>query len=199
MCLHVYIISIQSVPHATLPSETPAEVESVGLSDYRGERVYNLRIRGFSSQLPLTPPLSGFQLSGNETRCTGCQMSVHTDCRVTTWIRNSNRTPIKVVDRSKPRHRQHKESQEIQPAGASPFPEQTASPQTDWSTRPIGGDTSDLPTAKMMPICTVVEKRNGVVVGAELACTVREENKAQRESYSADWHSVSLKTQPQDR
>lgn len=109
MCLHVYIILIQGVPRGTLPSKTPAEVETVGLSDYRGERVYNLRIRGFSSQLPLTPPLSGFQLSGNETRCTRCQMSVHTDCRVTTWIRNSNRTPIKVVDRSKPRHRQHKE------------------------------------------------------------------------------------------
>lgn len=50
-----------------------------------------------------------------------------------------------------------------------------------------------------MPVCTVVEKCNGVVVGAELACSLREENKAQRESYSADWRSVSLKTQPQDR
>lgn len=51
----------------------------------------------------------------------------------------------------------------------------------------------------MMPICTVVEKQNGVVVGAKLACTVREENKAQRESYSADWHSITIKTQPQER
>ncbi|KAM3864056.1 telethonin [Diretmus argenteus] len=51
----------------------------------------------------------------------------------------------------------------------------------------------------MMPICTVLEKRNGAVVGAELACSVREENKAQRESYTADWRSVKLKTQPQDR
>ncbi|TKS92233.1 Telethonin Titin cap protein [Collichthys lucidus] len=51
----------------------------------------------------------------------------------------------------------------------------------------------------MMPICTVLEKRDGVVMGAELTCNVREENKAQRESYSADWHSVSLKTRPQDR
>lgn len=51
----------------------------------------------------------------------------------------------------------------------------------------------------MMPVCTVLEKRNGVVVGAELTCSVQEDNKAQRESYSADWHSVSLKTQPQDR
>lgn len=50
-----------------------------------------------------------------------------------------------------------------------------------------------------MPICTVIEKSNGELVGAELSCSVREENKAQRESYSADWHSVSLKTQPQDR
>ncbi|XP_044038252.1 telethonin [Siniperca chuatsi] len=51
----------------------------------------------------------------------------------------------------------------------------------------------------MMPICTVLEKCNGVVVGAELTCSVREDNKDQRESYCADWHSVSLKTQPQDR
>lgn len=51
----------------------------------------------------------------------------------------------------------------------------------------------------MMPVCTTLEKRNGVVVGAELSCSVREENKTQRESYSADWQSVSLKTQPQDR
>ncbi|AWP19316.1 putative telethonin [Scophthalmus maximus] len=50
-----------------------------------------------------------------------------------------------------------------------------------------------------MPICTVLEKRSGAAVGAELACSVREENRAQRESYSADWHSLRLKTQPQDR
>lgn len=50
-----------------------------------------------------------------------------------------------------------------------------------------------------MPVCTVLEKRNGVLVGAELGCSVREENKAQRESYSAEWHNVSLKTLPQDR
>ncbi|XP_072225528.1 telethonin [Leuresthes tenuis] len=50
-----------------------------------------------------------------------------------------------------------------------------------------------------MPVCNVLEKSNGVVVGAELTCSVREENKAQRESYSADWLSVRLKTQPQDR
>ncbi|XP_026223396.1 telethonin [Anabas testudineus] len=50
-----------------------------------------------------------------------------------------------------------------------------------------------------MPICTILGKHNGVVVGAELSCSLREENKAQRESYTADWHSVSLKTQPQDR
>ncbi|CAN9505420.1 unnamed protein product [Ophioblennius macclurei] len=51
----------------------------------------------------------------------------------------------------------------------------------------------------MMPICSAIQKSNGVVVGAKLTCSVREENKAQRESYSADWHSVNLKTQPQDR
>ncbi|KAK5855970.1 hypothetical protein PBY51_007598 [Eleginops maclovinus] len=50
-----------------------------------------------------------------------------------------------------------------------------------------------------MPFCTVLEKQNGVMVGAELACSVREENKANRESYSADWLSISLKTHPQDR
>nr|XP_020463073.1 telethonin [Monopterus albus] len=50
-----------------------------------------------------------------------------------------------------------------------------------------------------MPICTVVEKCNGMVVGAELSCSVREENKAQRESYNADWHSIHIKTQPQER
>lgn len=51
----------------------------------------------------------------------------------------------------------------------------------------------------MKPVSTVLEKRNGVVVGAQLTCSVREENKAQKESYSADWHSINLKTQPEDR
>ncbi|XP_034567784.1 telethonin [Notolabrus celidotus] len=50
-----------------------------------------------------------------------------------------------------------------------------------------------------MPFCTILEKSNGVVVGAKLSCTVREENKAHRESYSADWHSVGIKTQPEER
>ncbi|XP_053708360.1 telethonin [Synchiropus splendidus] len=50
-----------------------------------------------------------------------------------------------------------------------------------------------------MPFCTVVEKCNGVVVGAELACSIREENKAQRESYTADWTSISVKSRPEDR
>ncbi|XP_054907924.1 telethonin [Poeciliopsis prolifica] len=49
-----------------------------------------------------------------------------------------------------------------------------------------------------MPFCSVLEKRNGMVVGGELVCSVREENKARRESYSADWHSVHLKTQPEE-
>lgn len=51
----------------------------------------------------------------------------------------------------------------------------------------------------MMPICTVLEKRNGVMVGAKLSCSLREENKANRESYSADWNSVTLKTLPEER
>ncbi|KAM9393668.1 telethonin [Pholidichthys leucotaenia] len=50
-----------------------------------------------------------------------------------------------------------------------------------------------------MPVCSVVEKRSGVVVGAELSCSVREENRAQRESYSADWSSTGLETRPEDR
>ncbi|KAM6904607.1 telethonin [Xenentodon cancila] len=50
-----------------------------------------------------------------------------------------------------------------------------------------------------MPVCSVLEKSNGVVVGAQLTCSVLEENKVQKESYSADWYSVGLKTQPQDR
>lgn len=41
--------------------------------------------------------------------------------------------------------------------------------------------------------CTVPQKRN------ELTCSVREENRALRESYSADWQSVVFQTQPQDR
>ncbi|XP_077591138.1 telethonin [Stigmatopora nigra] len=32
-----------------------------------------------------------------------------------------------------------------------------------------------------------------------LSCSVREENKAQRESYCADWTSVRLRTQPEER
>ena len=59
--------------------------------------------------------------------------------------------------------------------------------------------TDQSETAKMMPVRTVLDKRNGVVRGAELTCSVQEENKAQRESYTADWHCVSLKTQPQER
>lgn len=50
-----------------------------------------------------------------------------------------------------------------------------------------------------MPVCSMVEKSNGVVVGAKLTCSVQEENKTKKESYSADWNSVGLKTQPQDR
>ncbi|KAJ0001123.1 hypothetical protein NQD34_006143 [Periophthalmus magnuspinnatus] len=50
-----------------------------------------------------------------------------------------------------------------------------------------------------MSVCTVLQKRDGAVVGAELTCSVREENKALKESYSADWQSIYFKTQPQDR
>ncbi|XP_073713592.1 telethonin [Misgurnus anguillicaudatus] len=51
----------------------------------------------------------------------------------------------------------------------------------------------------MMPMCTVLEKRGGRVVGAELSCNVREKNESKRESYTADWNSVNMKTQPEDR
>ncbi|XP_072298986.1 telethonin [Eucyclogobius newberryi] len=50
-----------------------------------------------------------------------------------------------------------------------------------------------------MSVCTVLQKSDGAVVGAELTCSVREENKAMKESYSADWQSVSFKTRPHDR
>lgn len=50
-----------------------------------------------------------------------------------------------------------------------------------------------------MPVCSMLEKSNGVVVGAELTCSVWEENKARKESYSADWNSVGLKSRPEDR
>lgn len=58
---------------------------------------------------------------------------------------------------------------------------------------------TDFPSADTMPVCSILEKCNDEVMGAELTCSLREENKAQRESYSAEWHSVRLKTQPQDR
>ncbi|KAL7850378.1 hypothetical protein SRHO_G00197270 [Serrasalmus rhombeus] len=50
-----------------------------------------------------------------------------------------------------------------------------------------------------MQVCTVLEKRSGCVVGAELSCSVREENVSKRESYSADWQSINMKTQHEDR
>ncbi|KAG9350093.1 hypothetical protein JZ751_026446 [Albula glossodonta] len=46
---------------------------------------------------------------------------------------------------------------------------------------------------------TMLVKRAGAVAAAELGCSWREENQAQRESYSADWRSVNISTQPQDR
>ncbi|KAK3553127.1 hypothetical protein QTP86_031704 [Hemibagrus guttatus] len=50
-----------------------------------------------------------------------------------------------------------------------------------------------------MQVCTVLEKRGGNVVGAELSCSVREQNVSQKESYTADWQSVNMKTQHEDR
>ncbi|KAG5854840.1 hypothetical protein ANANG_G00042090 [Anguilla anguilla] len=55
---------------------------------------------------------------------------------------------------------------------------------------------------------TTLVKRAGVVTGAELGCSVREENQVQRESYSAaqtqhpasrQVSSITINTQPQDR
>ncbi|XP_055009117.1 telethonin [Boleophthalmus pectinirostris] len=50
-----------------------------------------------------------------------------------------------------------------------------------------------------MSVRTVLQKHNGAVVGAELACSVREENTVSKESYSADWQNIWIKTQPEDR
>ncbi|NP_001292500.1 telethonin [Danio rerio] len=50
-----------------------------------------------------------------------------------------------------------------------------------------------------MQVCSVLEKKGGCVVGAELSCSVREENPNKRESYTADWRSINMKTQPEDR
>ncbi|KAL4659294.1 telethonin [Arapaima gigas] len=45
---------------------------------------------------------------------------------------------------------------------------------------------------------TVLLKRQGSVAGAKLACSLREENGTQRESYSADWDSVNLRTRREE-
>lgn len=50
-----------------------------------------------------------------------------------------------------------------------------------------------------MQFSTVVERRGGEVLEAQLACSLREENPSQKESYSADWSSLRLCTRPQDR
>ncbi|MBN3309820.1 telethonin [Amia ocellicauda] len=47
--------------------------------------------------------------------------------------------------------------------------------------------------------CTVLVKRAGSLTRAELGCSVQERNQAARESYCADWQSIKLTTQPQDR
>lgn len=109
VCVYIDSMSVSMILSILTPR---SQLKWKVLSDYREDWAYNLRIRGFSAQLPLTPPQSlDFQFSATGTRSTWCQMSLHTDCRVTTWIRNSNRTSIKVVDRPEPRQRQHKERQ----------------------------------------------------------------------------------------
>ncbi|KAM9780100.1 LOW QUALITY PROTEIN: telethonin-like [Neosynchiropus ocellatus] len=120
---------------------------------------------------------AGFLLPGslparwNDTQCPSrCQMSLRSHCAVTTPLRNSSGTSIRA--RTGP-GRQYKESTAL-----------------------IGARFRQV---DKMPFCTVVEKCNGVVVGAELACSVREENRAQRESYTADWTSISVKSRPEDR
>ena len=78
---------------------------------------------------------------------------------------------------------------------------QNRSPQRKRQTQRICSSVSVSPyitPVVKMQFSTVVEKLNGEVVGAELACSVREENTSQRESYSADWNSICLKTRPQE-
>lgn len=112
---------------------------------------------------------------------------MHADCGPRTWIKNSNRGSIKASHASQPRTKTSAESQ----------PQHHALEHTADPLDPIRPEL--LRSEKMKPFCTVLEKRSGEVVGAELTCSLREENKAQKESYSADWHSVHLKTQPEDR
>ncbi|XP_048859143.1 telethonin [Brienomyrus brachyistius] len=45
---------------------------------------------------------------------------------------------------------------------------------------------------------TMLVKQGGNVAGARLACSVRDGNPTRKESHSADWNSVELKTQPED-
>ncbi|KAJ8364522.1 hypothetical protein SKAU_G00133530, partial [Synaphobranchus kaupii] len=71
-------------------------------------------------------------------------------------------------------------------------PQEKPSGQTDRRT-----ERTD--RADRMQGCTRLVKQAGNVAEAELGCTVQEENRAQRESYSADWNSINLSTQPQDR
>ncbi|KAK1799313.1 hypothetical protein P4O66_007555 [Electrophorus voltai] len=49
-----------------------------------------------------------------------------------------------------------------------------------------------------MQVCTVLEKRAGHVVRADLSCSMKEENVSQRESYTAAWHSLKMRTQHED-
>lgn len=119
-------------------------------------------------------------LHWSETQSARCQLSLHSDCGVTAGIRNRNRGSIKAAGgcelrESPPSHRRA-----------------SLDPRTRLS------ETS-FPAADIMPVRPVLEKRNEAALEAELTCSLREENRAQRESYSAEWQCVSLKTQPQDR
>lgn len=120
-------------------------------------------------------------------------MSLHSDCRVTTRLRNRNRRSIKVVGGSQLGHRRFR----VNP-GATPSIT-VASSQASLDPPETHLSETNFPAADIMPVCSILEKCNDEVMGAELTCSLREENKAQRESYSAEWNSVSLKTQPQDR
>ncbi|KAJ8363058.1 hypothetical protein SKAU_G00118890 [Synaphobranchus kaupii] len=92
------------------------------------------------------------------------------------------------------------------PGDTSPVP--PASPQTEEdhsraSHRQIGRTHSTenkvaLPSDRQTDRMQVTEKKLGGAEGVGLSCSVMEENRERGESYSADWHSVELKTRPQD-
>lgn len=149
---------------------------------------YNLSIRGFFKPITRKPSTEWLPvLNRNETRRVRCRLSLRSDCGVTTSIRNRNRRSIRAVGGSELGHRRFRK------------PEAGASPSTHHRHHRLTPPRQVSPAADIMPVCSVLEKCNDAVLGAELTCSLREENKAQRESYSAEWQCVSLKTQPQDR